>query len=61
MSAVSFLFLSLTVAFCFLIALSLAMTRDGSSGGCVRLASIDKDGVEKYLVLGDRLPRFYLG
>jgi len=41
--------------------LTLALTRDGSSGGCVRLAAIDKDGVEKYLVLGDRLPRFYLG
>lgn len=42
-------------------ALSLAIARDGSSGGVVRLAIITKDGVERRCVLGDELPRFYEG
>jgi 20S proteasome subunit beta 1 len=46
--------------FCFP-ALSLAMSRDGSSGGVVRLADISKDGVEKFTIHGDQLPRFYEG
>lgn len=37
-------------------AISLAMARDGSSGGVIRLASIDKDGVERHYIPGDRLP-----
>jgi len=37
-------------------ALSHAMSRDGSSGGLIRLAVIDKDGVEKIFVPGDKLP-----
>ncbi|GFG28638.1 hypothetical protein Cfor_05672 [Coptotermes formosanus] len=41
--------------------LSLAMSRDGSSGGVVRLADISKDGVERFTILGDQLPRFYEG
>jgi 20S proteasome subunit beta 1 len=32
-------------------AVSLAMARDGSSGGVVRLVTISKDGAEKRLVL----------
>lgn len=48
------------VMFCFP-ALSLAMSRDGSSGGVIRLADISKDGVEKFTILGDQLPRFYEG
>lgn len=39
-------------------ALSLAMERDGSSGGVIRLASISEDGVERRVILGDKLPRF---
>uniref|UniRef100_A0A3B3Y674 Proteasome subunit beta type-9 n=1 Tax=Poecilia mexicana TaxID=48701 RepID=A0A3B3Y674_9TELE len=39
-------------------ALSLAMERDGSSGGVIRLASISEDGVERRVILGDQLPRF---
>ncbi|XP_029943721.1 proteasome subunit beta type-6 [Salarias fasciatus] len=39
-------------------ALALAMERDGSSGGVVRLASISQDGVERRVLLGDQLPRF---
>ncbi|KAJ1947697.1 Proteasome subunit beta type-1 [Kickxella alabastrina] len=40
---------------------SLAMTRDGSSGGVVRLAVIDKDSVERMFVPGNQLPVQYLG
>ncbi|XP_071945654.1 proteasome subunit beta type-6-like [Antedon mediterranea] len=42
-------------------ALALAMFRDGSSGGIVRLACISKDGVERSQILGDKLPKFYEG
>lgn len=41
--------------------LALAMNRDGSSGGVIRLAAIDKDGVERKVILGNELPRFYEG
>jgi len=33
-----------------------AMARDGSSGGVIRLAIIDKDGVERVFIPGDKLP-----
>jgi len=36
--------------------ISHAMARDGSSGGVIRLVVIDKDGIEKEVVLGDQLP-----
>jgi len=39
-------------------ALSLAMNRDGSSGGVIRTAVITKDGVERGFVPGDQVPRF---
>ncbi|KAJ1839251.1 Proteasome subunit beta type-1, partial [Coemansia sp. RSA 2703] len=38
---------------------SLAMTRDGSSGGVVRLAVITKDGVERHIIPGNQLPEQY--
>ncbi len=41
--------------------LALAMFRDGSSGGIIRLASITKDGVERRTILGNKLPKFYEG
>lgn len=41
--------------------LSLAMTRDGSSGGVIRVASISADGVERHTVTGDDMPKFYEG
>jgi 20S proteasome subunit beta 1 len=41
--------------------LALAMMRDGSSGGIIRLATITKDGVERQTILGNELPRFYEG
>lgn len=45
----------------FHLALSLAMARDGSSGGVIRLGIITKDGVERKVILGDELPKFYQG
>eukprot|EP01094_Clydonella_sp_ATCC50884_P009475 TRINITY_DN18_c0_g1_i1.p2 TRINITY_DN18_c0_g1~~TRINITY_DN18_c0_g1_i1.p2 ORF type:complete len:215 (+),score=72.59 TRINITY_DN18_c0_g1_i1:92-736(+) len=41
--------------------LALAMARDGSSGGVIRTAVITKEGVEREMVPGNALPRFYEG
>ncbi|KAL0082954.1 proteasome subunit beta type-6 [Phycomyces blakesleeanus] len=41
--------------------LSLAMSRDGSSGGVIRLAVITMDGVERLFVPGDQLPVHWEG
>ncbi|KAJ8266199.1 hypothetical protein GJAV_G00127620 [Gymnothorax javanicus] len=40
-------------------ALSLAMERDGSSGGVARLAAISEEGVDRQVILGNQLPTFY--
>eukprot|EP00741_Cyanophora_paradoxa_P007295 tig00001098_g7056.t1 len=40
-------------------ALSLAMSRDGSSGGVIRLVTIDESGASRRMVPGNRLPAFY--
>eukprot|EP00184_Porphyridium_aerugineum_P008407 CAMPEP_0184691488 /NCGR_PEP_ID=MMETSP0313-20130426/332_1 /TAXON_ID=2792 /ORGANISM="Porphyridium aerugineum, Strain SAG 1380-2" /LENGTH=225 /DNA_ID=CAMNT_0027149221 /DNA_START=63 /DNA_END=740 /DNA_ORIENTATION=- len=40
-------------------ALALAMARDGSSGGVIRLVIIDKDGVTREYVPGNKLPMFW--
>lgn len=40
------------------IALSLAMSRDGSSGGCVRMCVIKKEGVRRIFIPGNELPRY---
>jgi 20S proteasome subunit beta 1 len=37
-------------------AIAHAMSRDGSSGGVVRMVIIDQGGVEKEVTLGDSLP-----
>lgn len=42
-------------------ALSLAMSRDGSSGGVIRMVVITESGVERLFVPGDQLPRFWEG
>ena len=42
-------------------ALSLAMARDGSSGGVIRMAVITEDGVERLFVPGNELPTFWEG
>ncbi|KAN0034932.1 hypothetical protein ACTFIV_001471 [Dictyostelium citrinum] len=39
--------------------LALAMFRDGSSGGVIRLCIIDKNGVERRMIPGNSLPRFW--
>lgn len=44
-----------------LAALSLAMARDGSSGGVIRMAVITEDGVERLFVPGNELPTFWEG
>ncbi|KAH0840064.1 nucleophile aminohydrolase [Lanmaoa asiatica] len=41
--------------------LALAMSRDGSSGGVIRMCVITEEGVERLFVPGDRLPRFWEG
>jgi len=43
------------------LALSLAMARDGSSGGVIRMCVITEDGVERLFVPGDKLPKFWQG
>jgi 20S proteasome subunit beta 1 len=42
-------------------ALSLAMARDGSSGGVIRLAIVDKQGVTREVISGTKLPKFWQG
>lgn len=42
-------------------ALSLAMSRDGSSGGIIRLAAITAAGVARKEILGNELPTFWQG
>lgn len=42
-------------------ALALAMSRDGSSGGVIRLGVITDKGIERKVIMGDKLPRFYEG
>lgn len=39
--------------------LSLAMNRDGSSGGVAYIVTIDKDGAEEKVILGNDLPTFF--
>jgi len=41
--------------------LALAMSRDGSSGGVIRMCVITEDGVERLFVPGDQLPKFWEG
>ncbi|KAF8743857.1 hypothetical protein AX14_000255 [Amanita brunnescens Koide BX004] len=41
--------------------LALAMSRDGSSGGVIRMCVITEDGVERLFVSGDQLPKFWEG
>eukprot|EP01026_Neomeris_dumetosa_P081647 TRINITY_DN9209_c0_g1_i1.p1 TRINITY_DN9209_c0_g1~~TRINITY_DN9209_c0_g1_i1.p1 ORF type:complete len:256 (+),score=32.15 TRINITY_DN9209_c0_g1_i1:99-770(+) len=40
-------------------AVALAMARDCSSGGIVRIVTINKDGVEREMLHGDKLPTFW--
>merc|ERR1711970_956672 len=38
-----------------------AMERDASSGGVILIAAINKDGVERIVIPGNQLPKFYKG
>lgn len=38
---------------------ALAMSRDGSSGGVIRLCTINADGVQRQLIQGPQLPVFW--
>merc|ERR1711934_612009 len=42
-------------------AVSLAMSRDGSSGGVIRLVTIHENGMDRQYVPGDQLPKFWEG
>ena len=44
-----------------LTALALAMSRDGSSGGVIRMVVITEEGVERLFIPGNQLPRFWEG
>ena len=37
------------------------MSRDGSSGGVIRMCVITEDGIERLFVPGNELPRFWEG
>ncbi|KAI0693567.1 nucleophile aminohydrolase [Cytidiella melzeri] len=41
--------------------LALAMSRDGSSGGVIRMCVITADGVERLFIPGNELPKFWEG
>ncbi|BEJ02741.1 hypothetical protein CcaverHIS631_0705360 [Cutaneotrichosporon cavernicola] len=41
--------------------LALAMSRDGSSGGCIRMCVITKDAARRIFIPGNELPRFWEG
>jgi 20S proteasome subunit beta 1 len=45
----------------FYLALALAMSRDGSSGGTIRMAVITEEGVTRHFIPGNRLPTFWEG
>ena len=36
--------------------MTLAVGRDSSSGGCIRLAAINKEGVERKCIVGNEIP-----
>lgn len=40
-------------------AVALAMSRDGSSGGIIRLCTINADGVQRQLFQGPQIPAFW--
>ncbi|KAK3701365.1 hypothetical protein QZH41_008735 [Actinostola sp. cb2023] len=42
-------------------AVALAMSRDGSSGGIIRMAAVDASGVERRVLTGKQIPTFYEG
>ena len=53
--------IKLLLFFSLLSAVALAMSRDGSSGGIIRLAAIDESGIERRVIVENELPSFYEG
>lgn len=43
------------------LAIALAIARDGSSGGVIRTAVVTESGIERDMIPGDKLPRFWQG
>ena len=43
----------------FILAVALAMERDGSSGGVIRLAIVTKDGCERKVIVGADIPQHW--
>ena len=41
--------------------MALAITRDGGSGGVIRLAAITEAGVERHVLTGSDIPKFFEG
>lgn len=39
-------------------AIALAMNTDSSSGGCIRLVTVDASGKEERFIAGDKVPLF---
>ncbi len=54
------LFKKFLTLFVFPSGVTLAINRDGSSGGCIRLATISEDGVDRIVVKGDEVPMYPL-
>ena len=50
--------LPVNLSFLLCVAISLAILRDGSSGGVVRLAAITSDGIERQTFLQEELPEW---
>ena len=40
-------------------AIALAMSRDGSSGGVIRLCTVSAEGVERQMFQGPQIPTFW--
>ncbi|CAG8711409.1 2284_t:CDS:2, partial [Funneliformis caledonium] len=39
--------------------IALSISRDGSSGGCIRIATVTEAGVDKIFIPGDQIPTFW--
>lgn len=44
--------------FGFFTAVALAITRDGGSGGVIRLSCVSEKGIEEQVISGDKIPTF---
>jgi hypothetical protein len=56
MNTLSISMMQMFTFFTYFTAVSLAMSRDGSSGGIVRLCVVDANGAERHTITGNKLP-----